>query len=159
MVTLQLQVPKYLKKILITKYGDNYVLKENSLLGMSICGTLIQKSYAIHRFRNGEFANYRKYRYKEMSETFIIKLSVKIAVRKGFEINEDKLHKIVRSIDKSIREELYSMAILNKQLYNIEYQTTLLNFLDEYDIIEEELSYDSLRKDFNRNYQKLNKNY
>ena len=50
---------------------------------------------------------------------------------------------------------VYIDCIFNKERYGIEYQTTILNFLDFYDITEEELSYDSLRKDFNRNKKKI----
>jgi len=157
MVKIQLQVPKYLKKILVTKYGDNFILKENTLLGMAICNVLMSKNYAVHRYRKNEKLK-MLYRYKELSESFNIRLSVNKAIRKGFEINDNKLHKIVRGIDKSIREDLYKTAINNKEFYDIEYQTTFYNFLDEYDITEEELSYESLRKDFNRRKEKLTEN-
>ena len=149
MVKIQLQVPKYLKKILVTKYGDNFILKENTLLGMAICNVLMSKNYAVHRYCKNEKLK-MLYRYKELSESFTIRLSVNKAIRKGFEINDNKLHKIVRGIDKS--------AINNKEFYDIEYQTTFYNFLDEYDITEEELSYESLRKDFNRRKEKLTEN-
>lgn len=156
MVKIQLPVPKYLKKILVAKYGDDFVLKEYSLFGMAICNTLMTKNYAVYRYRKRELSKY--YRYKELSEIFNINLSVNKATRKGFEINDNKLHKIVRAIDKSIREELYVTALVNKELYEIDYQTTFLNFLDQYNITEEELTYESLQKHFYRVKDKLTKN-
>ncbi len=157
MVKLQLKVPKYLKKILDAKYGSELHLKGSTLLGMAISDTLMTKTYAVHRYRKNENQS-KYYRYKELSETYVVKLSIKTALIKGFEMDDNKLHKIVRAIDKFIREELYSSAITNKELYDIEFQTTILNFLDQYDITEEELTYESLRKDFNRMREKLEKN-
>ncbi|HAD78791.1 MAG TPA: hypothetical protein DCF99_04460 [Flavobacteriaceae bacterium] len=157
MVKLQLPVPKYLKKILDIKYGPDYVLKDSTILALAISNTLMRKHYAVHRYRVNS-KNGKYYRFKELSEVYIIQLSIKSGRRKGFEIDENKIHKIVRAIDKSIREELYTAAIINKEQYDIEYQTTILNFLDQYDIEEDELSYESLRKDFNRLREKLVKN-
>ncbi len=157
MVKIQLKLPKYLKKILDIKYGPDYVLKDSTLFALAISNIMMRKHYAVHRYRlNSKTGKY--YRYKELSEVYTIHLSIKTGRRKGFEIDENKLHKIVRAIDKSIREELYISAIINKEQYDIDYQTTILNFLDQYGIEEDELSYESLRKDFNRLREKLTKN-
>ena len=157
MVKIQLKVPRYLKKILEIKYGPDYILKDSTLLALAISNTLMRKHYAVHRYRiTSKIGRY--YRFKELSEVYTIQLSIKSGRRKGFEVDENKLHKIVRAIDKSIREELYTAAIINKEQYDIEYQTTILNFLDQYDLEEDDLPYESLRKDFNRSRDKLAKN-
>lgn len=149
MVEVQLKLPVYLKKILVARYGEVYILKDTSLLGMAISNVLHKKYYAVRRYRDRDNPP-KNYRFKELSATYPVKLSVNRAVRKGFEINDTKIHKIVRAIDNSIREELYRTAISNKEEYGIDYQTTFLNFLDQYGIEEEELSYESIRKHFNR---------
>lgn len=149
MVTVHLQLPVYLKKILVARYGEEYILRETNLLGMAISNVLQKKYYAVRRYRDRS-KKHKNYRFKELSETYPILLTRNRAVRKGFEINETKIHKIVRAIDDSIREELYRKAVENKDEFGVEYQTTFLNFLDQYNIQEEELSYESLRKQFNR---------
>lgn len=153
-VLLQLNVPKYLKKILEVKYGDSYVAKENTLFGMTVLNTLKRKSDHDYSYTRNQYTN-GNYRFKNSTEAYFINVSVDRVKRKGFAFDPKRTFQIVKALDKSIRDDLYQNAIINKEKYGIEYQTTLLDFLDLYDIEDEELSYDSLRKDFNRNRRKL----
>jgi hypothetical protein len=153
-VLLRLPVPRYLKKILNLRFGEHYDAKENTLFGMAIINILKRKSdcgyvYTRNHYRLGN------YRFKEKTEIFLVNISLDKARRTGFIFDENRILKIIKAIDKSIRDELYTSAIINKEKYGIEYQTTILDFLDFYDITDEELSYESLRKDFNRNRKKL----
>lgn len=153
-VLLQLPVPRYLKKILEVKFGENATASRKNLLGLTIISTLKGK-------RDKDYENSRKvynsgnYRFKDAQHYFFVNISLDIAKRKGFTHSIDTSKQIVKAFDRDIREQLYIDCIFNKEKYGIEYQTTILNFLDFYDITEEELSYDSLRKDFNRNKNKL----
>ena len=153
-VLLQLPVPRYLKKILEVKFGENATASRKNLLGLTIISTLKGK-------RDKDYENSRKvynsenYRFKDSPDNFFVNVSLDVAKRKGFTHSIDTSKQIVKAFDRDIREQLYIDCIFNKEKYGIEYQTTILNFLDFYDITEEELSYDSLRKDFNRNKKKL----
>ena len=147
-VLLQLPVPKYLKKILEFKYGENYKAKENTLLGFTVINALQKKSDR----------NYSFQKQSSHESYFFITISVDKAQRKGFSFSQQKAYQLAKALHRNIREELYITAIINKAKYEIEYQTTLLEFLEMYDITDEELSYESLRKDFNRYVYKVKKN-
>ena len=153
-VLLQLTVPLYLKKILEIKYGNPYTAKENTLFGMTVLNTLKRKSDHDYTYTRNQYSG-GNYRFKNSTEVFFINVSVDRVKRKGFAFDQRRTFQIVKALDRTIREELYISAIVNKEKYGIEYQTTLLDFLELYDIEEEELSYESLRKDFNRNRRKL----
>lgn len=153
-VLLQLPVPSYLKKILEKRYGENFQASRKTLLGLTIINTLKGK-------RDRDYESARKiytngnYRFKSTKEYYFIRVSVDTAKRKGYVHTQATAEHIVRALDRDIREDLYMTAIFNKEKYGIEYKTSILNFLDLYDISDEELSYDSLRKDFNRKRLKI----
>lgn len=152
-VLLQIPVPAYLKKILDIKFGDNYNVTCKNLFGMAVINSLKKKREKDYEISRKKLSG--NYRFKESSEYFSVNISIDTANRKGFAHNLDTALRIAKAVDREIREELYCNCIFNKEKYGIEYQTTILNFLELYDITEEELSYESLRKDFNRNKKKI----
>ncbi len=153
-VLLQLMVPRYLKKILDVKYGDDYKPRENTLFGMTVINTLKRKSDHDYTYKRNQYSQ-GEYRFKNSTEAYFINVSVDRVKRNGFAFCQRRNFQIVKALDKSIREDLYINAIVNKEKYGIEYQTTIVDFLDLYDISDDELSYESVRKDFNRNRRKL----
>lgn len=97
----------------------------------------------------------RKYKYDfkkldSQNDYFIITLGMAKAQLNGFQHGQKRAHQLAHLIERNIREELFNTCIFNNINYGIEYQTTILDFLAQYDITEEELSYETLRKDFNR---------
>ena len=139
-ITLHLSVPRYVKKILEFKYGSEYKASETTLLGMVVLNCLQKKSA-------------RDYVYKRQNPDityFTMKVGLDKATRMGFQMNQQKSKQISRAIERDIREKLYTEAITNEMHFGTDFRTTLQNFLDLYDITEEELSYDTIRKDFNR---------
>ena len=153
-VLLQLNVPPYLKKILEVKYGNDYRPKQTELLGIAVINTLKKKSDRDYNYIRQK-ADPQNSRFKKKNEAFIVSLSVDKASRKGFVVDQKRANQIVRALDRNIREDLYTNAIINQHKFEIEFQTTIENFLDLYDISEEELSYESIRKDFNRNKKRI----
>jgi len=139
-ITLHLSVPRYVKKILQFKYGDDYRAREDTLLGMVVLNTLQKKSE-------------RHYTYKRINPDityFSLKVGIDKANHKGFQHNQSTAVRISKAIERDIREKLYTEAITNEINYGIDFKTTIQNFLDLYDITEDELSYETIRKDFNR---------
>lgn len=139
-ITLHLAVPRYVKKILEFKYGDEYKATETTLLGMVVLNCLQKKSE-------------RNYVYKRENPDivyFSMKVGIDKASRAGFQINHNKARQISKTIERDIREKLYTEAVTNEMNFGVEFMATLQNFLDLYDITEDELSYDTIRKDFNR---------
>lgn len=153
-VLLQLNVPRYLKKILEVKYGNEYKPRETELLGIAVINTLKKKSDRNYQYIRQKSPTDNN-RFKESNEAFFISLAVDKASRKGFSVDPKRANQIVKALDRNLREDLYTTAIINHHRYDIEFQTTIENFLDLYDISEEELSYESIRKDFNRNKKRI----
>ncbi|MDR2205775.1 MAG: hypothetical protein LBE36_06445 [Flavobacteriaceae bacterium] len=139
-ISICLQVPKYLKKVLLVKFGEKYQAKENHWFGILVINILQRKSDSKYHFRK-----------ENNDECFCFTISYEKARKKGFSISENKMKSIVRSIDRNFREEMYYHAVLNHINYSIDYKISIENFLDSYDITEDELPYETLRKDFNRN--------
>lgn len=143
-ISIALPVPIYLKKILTTRFGEKYAAKEDNWFGILIINVLQRKSD-------------RRYEYKKNAEgeVYVITIAYEKARDKGFGINEIKAKAIIRSITRNFREELYYQAVMNNIHYGIDYKTSIQNILDSYDILEEELSYETLRKDFNRKKEQI----
>lgn len=139
-ITLHLSVPRYVKKILEFKYGDEYKATETTLLGMVVLNSLQKKSE-------------RNYTYRRENPDityFSLRVGIDKVYRKGFQFNQQKALQLSKAIERDIREKLYTEAITNDLNYGIDFKTTLENFLTLYDIAEDELSYETIRKDFNR---------
>ena len=146
-ISICLKVPKYLKKVLEVKFGENYHAKENNWFGTLVLNVLTKKSDRYYTLQKNN-----------ATECFVFTISQMKAKYKGYGISELKLKSIVRSIDSNFREDLYYNAIRNQIYYGIDYKTTIEDILDSYDIEEDELSYETLRKDFNRNKHRILKN-
>jgi hypothetical protein len=143
-VSICLQVPKYLKKVLLIRFGENYQAKENHWFGILVINILQRKSDRKYYFRK-----------QNNEEIFCFTISYEKARKKGFSIDEMKMKSIVRSLDKNFRDEIYYHAVLNNVNYGIDYKTSIDNFLESYDISEDEFPYETLRKDFNRNKTRI----
>lgn len=143
-VLLLLPVPKYLKRVLEKKHGEDFQATETTLLGFVVLQILKRKSEI-------------KYDYKRQNQNdyFRVYIGVRKAGLKGFIFNQKRSHQLAKTLERQTKEELFTSAILNKENYGIEYQVTLLDFLEFYDIPDEELTYETLRKDFNRQKLKL----
>lgn len=139
-ITLHLPVPRYLKKILEIKYGNEYHAKETTLFGLVLISTLQRKLDRKYTFN----------KLQSQNEYFTIVIGVGKAQRNGFQHGQKRAFQLSHLIERNIREELYNTCIFNQMNFGIEFQTTILEFLAMYDITEDELSYETLRKDFNR---------
>lgn len=144
-INLDLPVPAYLRKILIFKYGEEYIASETSLLGITILHALNKKS--------ARFYDYK--RKKTFSCLYRVKIGLEKAKRVGYKLDAQKAYQIAKALQKHFREELYMLALINKEIYEIDYQTTLMDWLEIYEIEDEELSYRTLRKGFDRYLYKM----
>lgn len=142
---LELPVPADLHKILLFRYGPNYTASETEWLGITILHALNKKSA-------------RNYNYKRRTSyncIFQVRISLDKANRTGFKLDAQKAHQIAKAMQRHFREELFMQTLINKDLYLIDYQTTLMDFLDVHDIDDSELSYRTLRKAFDRYFYQL----
>lgn len=140
-ITIHLPVTPAIKKFLEGRLGKNYQLSLTDWFGGMI----------IHMLDTKKTGNYTiETKSDKNTEVFNITASIDMANKNGFTIeakHEQLINKIVNSL---FRQELYTTAIINKKEYGIEYQTTLSNIMDAYDITEEEFSTDALKRDLIR---------
>lgn len=143
-ITLHLPVSAYLIKYLEAKYGEEYKATETDWFGLLIISTLSRKSadhYHINR--------------KSENLYYTVTLGISKAEHCGFFITQRKGDQIAKAIDNHFREQMYMQAVLNYQNFEIDYKTSILNYLESFNITEEDLHYETVRKDFNRNKAKI----
>ena len=149
MITLDIPIKPYLKKYLTKKYGEVHHVKKNSLLG-GIIIDILDKTY-----RKKTIDVDRKSFYKVSVPATIVK-------EVGFEISFLKLKKLAEKIYTLFYEDLESYINLtignelnfhNKKHDSINKQNRLKaisQFLDFYNITEEELKLDSVYRIIDR---------
>lgn len=139
MIQIKIPVPNYLKKYLLTLYGDNYQATLNDELGILVINCLQKKTYY----------NY-KLDMRSATTFFPVNISFSQLDKDGCIISERKIIEIYKTLDYNFRLSMYRSAILNKENFGIEYKKTVLAHLRTFGITEDEMSYSSIRKDFNR---------
>lgn len=147
---MHLPVTPALKKFLTARFGTDYRLSIDDWFGAIVLNVLQNKTNK-HYEVLGRNKDVNKYK----TEKFSITLSMSTAEKSGFLFlprHQASLHNIVDSI---FREDMYIQALTNKTNYMIEYQTTIRNVLASYDITDEEMSYDSIKRDFARKKKSL----
>ncbi|MFJ1424860.1 hypothetical protein ACILFS_00915 [Capnocytophaga canimorsus] len=152
MITLKIPVPTYLYKYLISLYGEEYVPSMYDELGVVVLATL-EKSFSISKdFKSNNWKG------KSMDNNFVIHLNYSQFKNNGFHIYPEKIHYLQVFIDNQFRYSMYRTAILNNEKFKISYKDTITQILAGYGITEEEFSYESIRKDFNRKADEIRKN-
>ncbi len=144
MISIDLKVPPYLKSYLTTLYGDEYHLGTADSLGILVLNTLKKKScYYKHSIDDNRTSVYK------------LHISLSMFEKYGCGISEEQLTQICKAVDNEFRRAVYTHAILSKSFQGFEYKDSILSFLYAYNISEEELSYSTIRRDFNRKKTKI----
>lgn len=145
MIKILIQVPVYLKKFLEKTYGESYQLQHDDYLGILILNTLKKKSNTYYEFTKskGEMSNYE------------VCISMSFFDKYGCSINENDMILLGRAIDNWFRQNLYQTAILNEKHFNIPFKETIVHYISSYGISEDELSYSTIRRDFNRKKESI----
>jgi len=141
-LSIQIPVNSAVKKYLEIKLGKNYNLCTDDWFGIIVYNFLINKT-------NKNFSITPKMR--DQKEIFFeVTLSIGQIEKAGIYLTEKQISSINNIVEKIFREEMYYSAIVNKNIYSIDYRITINNILDAYDITEEDLPFDTLIKDFDR---------
>lgn len=138
-ITIQLPVSIYIKKYLVALHGPTYHVSITDDFGILILNTLRKKSIYYH---------YKS--QKEISTCYSISISFSNFEKYGCGISELQLHQIYKSLDSHFRMTMYRTAIINYHSFGIQYKKSILAYLKSYGITEDEMSYGTIRKDFNR---------
>lgn len=146
-ITIDLPVTSYLQKYLTVKFGTLYQARESDWFGLLIINILSPKNetdYELKNFKSDSF--------------YTISIGISKAEKRGFIVSKRKGEQLAKAVENYFRSELYSSAILNARNFDIDFKTTIINTLESYGITEEELHYESIRKDFNRNKKNIEDN-
>lgn len=146
-ITIHLPVTPYIKKFLTVRLGKEYHLSLDDWFGGMIINMLENKTN-----KNYSISESKK---DKKTEHFSFTASLSLSSKNGFFIEERHEHLINKIVDALFREDLYINAIINKREYDIDYNTSINNVLDAYDITEEDLSVDALKRDLNRKRDKF----
>ena len=148
--SLNIPLKPYLTKYLQKKYGNSHTVSRVSWLGKYVID-ILDKQY---RKKTMPFKNTSFYR---------LDVPLSIIKESGFDISIVKLKNLEEMIEKVFRNDLYSYIEVSVssdlKFYNEVYQSdnkqnkmkAIAQFLKFYGINEDELSIDSLYRDFNRN--------
>ena len=144
-IDIEIPVKSYLKKFITISFGEEIKLSERNWLGIIIFNIVKRKT----------FQNYYDSKMNEnLDASFSVKISLDKSYRYGCLLLPTQIHYINLAIDNFFKSELIKQALINQSAYQIDFKTSIINILDAYDITEDELEYDSVRKHFNRNYKK-----
>lgn len=141
MIQLHIKLPTYLIKYLRKLYGEPYAPVCNDEIGLFIMSILEKKTSP---------SAYKYIFSRKTDKTYTISLPLYFHEKKGCLILPEKEALIQKFIDNHFRREMYRFAILNFHYHNIKFKDSLETFLDVFDISEDDLTYESIRKDFNR---------
>lgn len=150
-VTLSISCPTYIRKFVEKSFGIEYELNQSDWIGIFIYSLLQKKTHPTYHYRSQR-------KTFEYDDKLRLRFSMSMAEKNGFFLIGSDEKKIIKCIDDIFRKTIYRQALINHDNYGIDYQTTILNNLETYDITEDDLPYETLRKDFNRVKKELFKN-
>jgi hypothetical protein len=137
-ITETIPVADHVFRYLVHKYGSDTILaKRSDIVGNIILSSLNKNSdldISRKKFKKSIKVVIKDYQY--------LKNGVFVSVKKGQVFNT--------LIDKMFRGELYSHCFMNKELHDDAYIKIIRQFLDVYNISEDELKVASIYRDFKR---------
>lgn len=141
-ISIHLPVTPAIKKYLTVRVGENYTVRFEDWFG-GIVLSVLENTGSKH----GQLVNKRE---NTATEEFTFTISLSYAEKNGFIIlpkHEVLINNIIEDI---FRKEMYIQALINKKCYKIEYHTTFSNIMDVYDITDDDLTMDAVKKEFIR---------
>lgn len=141
-LTLSINCPTYIRKFTEKTFGKNFEANNHSRFGMFILAMLRKKRY--YDYKPVE----RK--TKLYNDQLKITISMRASRNDGcFLIASDEA-KIISFLDDEFRRNMYLLAIINQENFGIEIKNTIQCYLESFDIGEDDLKYESIRKEFDR---------
>ena len=150
MIEIPLKLPLYLIKYMRTLYGEPYAPKTNDEIGIYILNILQYKSIQCVR------CDFLKESKKDLY-SYQLSINESVYYKYGGFISISQNSMLARFIDSIFRKNLFRTAVMNHYYYSIPYKFTIINILRSYNIEENDLPYDTIRKDFNRKKEEIEK--
>ena len=146
-IIVDIPVTPAIKKFLEARVGKNYHLSGTDWFGILLINIFEKKQ--------NKFFEPTNKNHSSKTENFRFTMSISMADKNGYTILPKHAVIIHNIVDSIFRETMYVEAIRNKKNYKIEYYTSITNILQSYQITPEEMSYESIKRDFNRKRAKL----
>ena len=141
-IVLSVNCPSYIRKFTEKTFGKNFEANNHSRLGSFILSMLNKKRYYTYAPAERKLKTY--------NDTLKISVTMRAAQNDGCFLLASDEERVISFLDDEFRKNMYMAAIINKENFGIETKTTIQTFLETYDISEDDLLYESIRKDFNR---------
>jgi hypothetical protein len=146
-ITVNMPMQLYLQKFLLKKYGSSYKVSYNSLLGMFLL-EILDKQYR------------KEHRKITQTSYYPITIPKSIVERVGFDMPTSKMKRFEEMISKLFRTELESYIKLtisadlcisvDQKVYKQDVMKAIKQFLEYYDVTEDDIKLETLYRDFNR---------
>ena len=142
-ITESIPVSDHVYKYLLKKCGtDTYVANRSELIGnivLSSLGTNPDISISKIKFKKTFNVVIKDYQY--------LKAGISLGIKSGQVFN--------KMMDKMFREELYCHIYINSNLSKDQYLEGIRNFLNVYEITEDDIKLESIYRDFKRKKETL----
>lgn len=142
MVEVQISLPNYLVKYLQGLYGEKCAIDNTTELGVMVQNVLLRKSDPYYQFKSLPLIPDKK------KYAFI--LSTRVFKTRGCMISDKDEVALMKVLDLWFRNNLYRLAVLNKQYFDINYKKTIICFFQQFGISEDDLPYHAIQKDLYR---------
>lgn len=150
-IIIELPTKSYLRKYVEKSFPGDLKLTERSWLGVLVLNVLKRKTFKDPNYIfHGTTNNF--------DDSLLLKVDLDKSSRYGCILMQKQIVYINRCIDQIFKAEVIKMALINQYNYEIDRKTSIINVLDAYDITEEELNYQTIRKEFNRKHKQYRLN-
>jgi len=144
MITLDIPVTPHVKKFMTVLYGESYILNMNDTLGKAIHVLLNKRINSNGLLKNTE------------DPTYPVKISYSKRKNEGFVIHKTNIYMISQFCDKYFREVIFLYTLIrsinSKDHNNI--KKGIREALYVFDVSEEDISLDTLYRDYMRKRMK-----
>ena len=145
MVTIKIPCKSYVKKYLIARYGKKHTITRNSFLGLFV-SELLTKEFD------------PKQKYKSYEAEYEIEISEWMFKNIGHTISVKSMEAIGSSFYLIFREDLFEYVQLQLKK-GVNASNAIKEFLNNYDIKEDELKFESIYRDYKRKNFSLDKHF
>lgn len=136
-VVIHFPVKPHVYKYLQNKVGEKLVVSKNNFFGGMVLDVL-SKNYSVFQAVNDD-------------HTFPVEISIRYMEKMGIYIDSKIIRKFNTRVDDVFREEMRSFVGINYSANHIPKETSLKQFLFNYNLDEDDIKFETLVKDLTRN--------
>lgn len=137
-ISITIPVKPHIKKYISVRYGVEHTLTKKSLLGILLFNILDKKTPRPSQ------------NFTVFSEKYTIQISKQYFYERGFEISKRKKQFLAICLEKLFIEDFYSHIDISVSKMGLTAAESMRFFLDQYEITENEVKYESLYKKYQR---------